>query len=141
MNEFVIKINKEEFLKILSDYLSTENCKKIEVKEKNMIITRNSPYGADRYVDVIFYSEETIEVLGHKAIRTVTLTEEEIEDILNNLLQKENFKVTKFRLRTKIDEKFDGREYDYFSNFEGVEINIDKLVKTYQKERCKYEKV
>lgn len=138
MEGYILYLNKNELLKILSNYLTIEKGKKIDVKEKHAFKKDNTSYGDNKEVEVVIYYEETIDILGHKAVKRTILLKEEIEEILNKLLQKDNYKIKELELITKVNRNFDVRERDYYysPDFEGAKINIDQLSKTKQKKKA-----
>ena len=131
MEEYELKISKKEFLGILSDYYTLKLEKPIKVKEKHYIASVG--YYETKEVVVEIYYQEQIEILGHLATKTTTITKEELKEILNQLMNNENYVVKDLNYET-------GTEYEGYRMcetqvpyFNGVTLKIIEKQKKLRK--------
>ncbi len=134
MDNYVLEISKKDFLGMLSKYFTLKYNKIIQVKEKHNVVKIDS--GRDTKVNVEIYYEETKEILGYPATKTTMLSKEEIQEILNELLNQEDYYVDSFIFRTRTEYKGGGSLYEpsyEVGIFEGAKIKVKEKQKTLQK--------
>jgi len=134
MDNYVLEISKTDFLGMLSNYFTLKNNKVIQVKEKHRVVQGNYDYDSTVYVEIYF--EEEKEILGYKAIKTTTLSKEEIQEILNELLDQEDYVIDSLMYKTRTEYRGGGGMYEpsyEVGIFEGVKINIKEKQKKLQK--------
>jgi len=125
MDNYVLEISKKDFLGMLSNYFTLKNNKVIQVKEKHRLV--QGSYGCDSTVSVEIYYEEEKEILGYNAIKTTTLSKEEIQEILKELLDREDYIVDSLMYKTRTEYRSGNGMYEpsyEVAVFDGVKINI-----------------
>ncbi len=136
MDEYILELQKEEFLNLLSVFITNQKGKKAVVKANEDVSTTYSPYGDTHNLKTEIYYEESIEVFGYMAIKKTMLPKEEILEMLNLELSDKDYQVTKLDYVEKIKQVGDVREYENIPVFYGVKISVKpkQKVHVYKKE-------
>ena len=82
-----LTIKPHELLGMLSNYYTNKLNKPIAVKETHRVIEVG--IYEDEEVDVDIYYEEEVEVLGHTAIKKVSLEKDDVKKILGELINED----------------------------------------------------
>ncbi len=131
METYKLTIGRQELLGALSDYLTLQNNKPIKVKESHSIDYVG--FYEERDVTVTIQYEESIELLGHTATKTVQMSKDDIKDIFNKLLEDKGYGVQKLNYKTgfrTVGYYMDEREE---AHFEGVELELVQIQKQLKK--------
>ena len=120
MENYRLNIKKNELLEILSNYFSKRLGKDIKVQERHLI--RYVGYYEIRSAQVKLYYENEVNIMGHKAIGTHYISNEELKVVLGELLP--NYTITNIDFNAGITtEGFFTSEHD-IAYFEGIDISL-----------------
>lgn len=133
METYKLIMGKEDILNALSDYLTIQKNKPIKVKEKHHI-TYEGYYEEEKLVVSIYY-DETIEIMGHQATRTVEMKKEDIKEILNDILKEKGYYVQKINYQTEIHSGYCYPGETEEPSFNGVELSIGTIQKVHEKKK------
>lgn len=130
MNTYKLEIKKNDFLNILSNYYTKILGHSCNVKEKHEV-----DYGryGDKSAKVELYYEEIIEILGYKAIKTTTISKENVEDIFNELINDKGLIIDTLLYNSGVRKEGDYRDEYEVSYFNGVTITLKEKQKGYMR--------
>jgi hypothetical protein len=131
METYNLVLNTKEFLGAMSDYISLKNNKPIKVKESHSI--GYFGYHEERQAEIKIYYEETIDILGHQAVKTVELSKEDLKQILDDLLKEKGYYVQKISYQSGIHTTGYYRDEHEEAYFSGVELQLGILKKELKK--------
>ena len=128
METYKLEISVQELLGMLSNYFTLKHEKPIQVKEKHCIYTDDR---GDKNLKVEIYYEEQIEILGHTATKTTTLSKEEVREILTELMDNNNYSIESLNYDADIQLK---GYYEYEEAvFKGVTLQLKEQQKKLRK--------
>lgn len=130
MEGYKLEIKREEFLGMLNEYFTLKLEKPIQVKEELKATTN---FRGDDEVYVKIYYEETIQILGHTAIKTTILTNDEIKGILNELINNEEYQIENLYFNTPMVWKGYGMDEHQEPSFDGVILEVKEKQKQLRK--------
>ena len=130
MEGYKLEITKTEFLAMLSNYFTLKLNKPVQVKEEHTI---RHGYRDEGNVEVTIYYEEKIEILGRTATKTTTLSKERIKEILNELINNEDYTISQFSYDTDVYSAGDQRDPYDEAVFNGVTIYAEEKQKQLRK--------
>lgn len=130
MNTYKLEIKNNDFLNILSKYYTQILGHPCNVKEKHEI-----DYGryGDKSAKVELYYEEIIEILGYKAIKTTTISKENVEDIFNELINDKGLIIDILLYNSGVRKEGNYRDEYEVSYFNGVTITLKEKQKGYMR--------
>lgn len=131
METYKLEITTQELLGMLSNYFTLKLEKPINVKESHSISYEG--YYEDKVSKVEIFYEETIEILGHTATKTTTLSKDEIKSILNELIDNEKYTIDSLYYNASIETKGYYRDEYEQAVFNGITLNIKEKQKTLRK--------
>ena len=125
MSDYKLTISKKELLGMLSDYYSNLIGSRVEVKEKHRIETAG--YYESREAVVNIYYEQSVNILNHNAVKTTSLSEEDVKSALNELISNSGFKIKELNFQKGITTEGYGiyDEYDV-AYFSGIELSLEE---------------
>ena len=130
METYKLEINKEEFLGMLSNYFTLKLEKPIQVKEE-LTVSTNMRGDKETYVKIYF--EETIQILGHTAVKTTILSNDQVKGILTELVNDENLVIESLYYRTPSVWKGYGFDEHQETEFGGVTLQVREKQKQLRK--------
>ncbi len=127
MNTYKLEIKSDDFLNILSNYYTQILGHPCNVKEKHEI--DYDRYG-NKFARINIYYEETIVILGYKAIKTTTISKEQVEDIFNELIKSSGLVIDTLLYNSGVGiEGFYHDEYET-AYFNGITLSLKEKGKT-----------
>lgn len=133
METYRLVMGKDDILKALSDYLTLQKDKPIVVKEKHRI--NYVGYYEEKELEVTIYYEETVEILGHPATKTVEMDKEDVKEILDDVLNEKGYYIQNINYQTEIRSGYCYPGESDNPSFNGIELTIGEIQKGLQKKR------
>ena len=129
-------ISKDEFLKMLSVYYSEKLEDNINVMVNVSKVTSGYGYSEQEECDLEFYFNQEITVGNVKVVITNTLCEDDLNEALNETVDKLNYSVESFEYKSGIRVVDDYDDIYKEPYFDGVKVELkEKGIKKVLEER------